>query len=99
MKIINHERKITDLLQPTNEWFQVALSLSRMKDLHKTDYVMVNHMMLNVFVERRHIETSSFHLALCEMSITLDDVSCLLHLPIKEKLLDHKMIGKDEHSG
>lgn len=30
------------------------------------------------------------------MSITLDEVSCLLHLPIRGKLLDHCMIIRDE---
>lgn len=30
------------------------------------------------------------------MSITLDDVSCLLHLPIRGKLLDHWRIIKNE---
>lgn len=30
------------------------------------------------------------------MSITLDDVSCLMHLPIRGKLLDHGRISKDE---
>ena len=39
---------------------------------------------------------SSFHIPIDEMSITLDDVSCLLHLPIRGKLLDHGRINKDE---
>ena len=30
------------------------------------------------------------------MSIILDDVSCLLHLPIRRKLIDHTRISKDE---
>ena len=34
------------------------------------------------FVERCHRETSSFHLPVGEVSITLDDVASLLHLPI-----------------
>ena len=34
------------------------------------------------FVERWHPETNSFHLPLGELTITLDDVSNLLHLPI-----------------
>lgn len=67
-----------------------------MKDLCKNGYVTVNNKMLNVYVERLHTETSSFHLPLGEMSITLDDVSCLLHLSIRGKLLDHGRISKDE---
>ena len=30
------------------------------------------------------------------MSITLDDVSCLLHLPIRGRFLDHGRMTKDE---
>lgn len=30
------------------------------------------------------------------MFVTLDDVSCLLHLSIRGKLLDHGRINKDE---
>ncbi|CAL5196149.1 unnamed protein product [Lathyrus oleraceus] len=56
---------------------------------------MVNHGILNAFVERWHSETSSFHL-LTDMSITLDDVSYLLNLLIRGKLLDHGRICKDE---
>ena len=38
--------------------------------------------LVSAFVERWHIKTSSFHMPVGEMTITLDDVSCLLHLPI-----------------
>ncbi|XP_028246687.1 protein MAIN-LIKE 1-like [Glycine soja] len=38
--------------------------------------------LLSAFVERWHRETSSFHLPVGELTITLDDVSSLLHLPI-----------------
>jgi len=37
---------------------------------------------LSTFVERWHKETSSFHLPIEELTITLDDVLSLLHLPI-----------------
>lgn len=47
-------------------------------------------------MERWHSETSSFHFPLGEMSITLDDFSCLLHLSIKGRLPDHWRITKDE---
>eukprot|EP00256_Glycine_max_P062089 XP_014631429.1 protein MAIN-LIKE 1-like [Glycine max] len=38
--------------------------------------------LLPAFVERWHRETSSFHLPVGELTITLDDVSYLLHLPV-----------------
>lgn len=39
---------------------------------------------------------SSFYLPHGGMSITFGDVSYLLHIPIREKLLDHGRISKDE---
>ncbi|KAH1257966.1 Protein MAIN-LIKE 1 [Glycine max] len=38
--------------------------------------------LLSAFVERWHRETSSFHLPVGELTITLNDVSSLLHLPV-----------------
>lgn len=61
-----------------------------------TGYSTTNHVILNAFVERWHSETSSFYIPLGEMFITLDDVSCLLHLLIRGRLLDHGRITKDE---
>lgn len=52
----------------------------------KTGYGTINHDILSVFVEIWHTETSSFHLPHGEMSITLDDAPCLLHLSITGKL-------------
>ncbi|KAL5138111.1 Protein MAIN-LIKE 1 [Glycine soja] len=37
---------------------------------------------LSAFVERWHRETSSFHLPVGELTITLDNISSLLHLPV-----------------
>jgi len=37
---------------------------------------------MSAFVERWHKETGSFHLSVGEVTITLDDVASLLHLPI-----------------
>jgi len=38
----------------------------------------------------------SFHLPFGEMTMTLDDVSCLLNLPIDGMLLDHKSISRGD---
>ena len=38
--------------------------------------------LISAFVERWYGETNSFNLPVGEMTITLDDVSSLLHLPI-----------------
>jgi len=45
--------------------------------------------LVNVFLERWHQETSFFHLPIEEITITLDDVSCLLHLLVVGRPKDH----------
>jgi hypothetical protein len=40
-------------------------------------------------VDRWHKETSNFHIPSGEITVTLDDVYCLLHLPIEGTLFDH----------
>lgn len=58
------------------------MEASRLGSLVATCYEEVEKGILSAFVERWHRETSSFHLPVGEMTITLDDVSSLLHLPI-----------------
>ncbi|XP_058727161.1 protein MAIN-LIKE 1-like [Vicia villosa] len=41
------------------------------------------------FVERWHPETSSFHIPHGEITITLYEIACLMHLPIRGILLSH----------
>lgn len=95
-KFVNHRRNIVAFPQLNEDWFQSVLFLYGMKDICMTSYALVNHDMLNAFLERWHSETSSFHLSHGEMSITLDDVLCLLHLHISGRFLDHGRITKDE---
>ena len=45
-------------------------------------YEVGDKRLISAFVERWHRETNSFHLPVGETTITLDDVSSLLHLPI-----------------
>ncbi|XP_058784719.1 protein MAIN-LIKE 1-like [Vicia villosa] len=47
-------------------------------------------------LERWHPETSYFHLPHGEITITLDDVACLLNLPIKSTLLGYDRLTKEE---
>src|SRR3954467_7141210 len=61
-----------------------------------TGYTTISTGMQGAFVERWHKETSSFHLPVGEMTITLDDVQCLLHLPIRGPLLHHSRIQRVE---
>ncbi|XP_058733393.1 uncharacterized protein LOC131605002 [Vicia villosa] len=50
---------------------------------------MIQNGMLMEFVERWHPETLSSHLPRCDITITLDDIACLMHIPIRGILLSH----------
>lgn len=56
----------------------------------------INHGMLEDFMERWHKETSYFHTSHGDISITLDNVLCLLHLMIRGRLLNHSWIKKSD---
>ncbi|PNY09877.1 hypothetical protein L195_g006436, partial [Trifolium pratense] len=43
---------------------------------------------LPAFVERWH-ETNNFHMSIGKITLTLNDVSCLMHIPFKGRLMDH----------
>ena len=96
LKVINHGRKISKLTLPLETWFDDLLGTTGLRDLTLCQYSMVNWGMTNAFVERWHEETSLFHLPHREMTITLDDVACLLDLPIRGRFLDHEKLEKDE---
>lgn len=98
LKYINHGRKIEKLPHPLEleQWFHNVMQLCRLQDLCRTNYSTINHVMMSTFVERWYYDTSSFHFPHGEMSITLDGVSCLVHLPIMGRLLNHDRIIKNE---
>lgn len=51
-------------------------------ELPNLSLTMLDASLLYTFVERWHLETSSFQLPFGEMIITLDDVYVLFHIPI-----------------
>ena len=65
------------------EWW---VSGSGLSSLQRTSLSRIDQNLVSAFVERWHPETSSFHMPFGEMTITLDDVSCLLHIPITGEL-------------
>ena len=78
------------------QWWQDRLHATGLGWLQDTSYSLIDHGLICAFVERWHEETSSFHLPFGEMTVTLDDVACLLHLPIDGMLLSHGSISQDE---
>jgi len=70
-------------------WFNDFLRATGLQWLHDTNYNVIDHILCFSFVKRWHEETSSFHLLFGKMTMTLDDVSYLMHLPIEGMLLDY----------
>ncbi|GAU38937.1 hypothetical protein TSUD_213220 [Trifolium subterraneum] len=59
------------------------LDESGLKWLERTSLSRVDPQILSAFTERWHPETSPFHMSFGEMTITRDDVVCLLHIPVR----------------
>ncbi|KAL5166523.1 Protein MAIN-LIKE 1 [Glycine soja] len=81
LKLSSHGRKVHSLGRPVPaiEGLIVGTGLS---PLIACSVDTGDRGLLSAFVERWHRETSSFHLPVGELTITLDDVSSFLHLPI-----------------
>ncbi|XP_068498556.1 protein MAIN-LIKE 2-like [Phaseolus vulgaris] len=81
LKLVSHGRKLRKFGMPHAE-IEVLIQNSRLFSLCNISYEVGDKGLISAFVERWHAETNSFHLPIGEMTITLDDVSSLLHLPI-----------------
>ncbi|KAL5192138.1 Protein MAIN-LIKE 1 [Glycine soja] len=66
--------------RPTPE-IEGLVAATRLNPLIACSVDTGNQGLIYAFVERWHKETSSFHLPVGEVTITLDDVASLLHLP------------------
>lgn len=64
-------------------------------DLPWCGYQEADSPLVLAFVERWHEETSSFHMPFGEMTITLDDVSALLHLPMGSRFYTPAPMDRD----
>ncbi|XP_068475266.1 protein MAINTENANCE OF MERISTEMS-like [Phaseolus vulgaris] len=94
LKVVSHGRKINKLGEP-HERIQAAVELSGLGGLLHASYESLDRGLLCAFVERWHAETNSFHLSVGEMTITFDDVSNLLHLPIVGQFYTQETLDSD----
>ena len=81
MKLSSHGRKVQKFGRPATE-IEGLVTATRLSPLIACSLDTGNQGLISAFVERWHKETSSFHLPIGEVTITLDDVTSLLHLPI-----------------
>ncbi|MCI63970.1 serine/threonine-protein phosphatase 7 long form-like protein, partial [Trifolium medium] len=68
---------LLDLEVPNEEWLRERLEVTGLADLAKTGYQHIDPTLISAFAERWHEETSSFHMSVEEITVTLDDMSCL----------------------
>ena len=81
LKLISHRRKVEKLGRPTPK-IEGLVADTGLSSLLTCSLDKGDRGLLSTFAERWYKKTSSFHLPIGEMSITLDDVPSLLHLPI-----------------
>ncbi|KAJ1399036.1 Aminotransferase-like, plant mobile domain [Sesbania bispinosa] len=93
LKVVSHGRKLTE---PLDAYIRGIGDNPGLASLINCTHSLVDRGLLSAFVERWHKDTCSFHLPVGEMTITLDDVSSLLHLPVIGRLFSLLAMGKEE---
>ncbi|KAH1228734.1 Protein MAIN-LIKE 1 [Glycine max] len=81
LKLVSHGMKVDKFGRPTAE-IEGMIAATRLDPLIRCSVITTDPGLISAFVERWHRETSSFHLPVGEVTITLDDASSLLHIPI-----------------
>ncbi|KAL5162296.1 Protein MAIN-LIKE 1 [Glycine soja] len=81
LKLSFHRRKVHSLGKPVPV-IEGLVAGTRLSPLIACSVDTGDRGFLSSFVEQWHRETSSFHLPVGEVTITLNDVSSLLHLPV-----------------
>jgi len=101
MNTVSHGRKlklsVLSLSLPVedNPLFWDPVDRSGLRLLLLSEYNNISHGLVCVMAERWHQETSSFHLPVGEMTITLDDVACLLGIPVAGRLIQEDDLDPD----
>ncbi|KAJ1413648.1 Aminotransferase-like, plant mobile domain [Sesbania bispinosa] len=90
LKVLTHGRK---LKRPEDDYIRDIIDDSGLGPLIEGTHSMIDRSLISAFTERWHRETSSFHLPVGEMTITLEDVSSLLHLPVIGRLFSLLALG------
>ncbi|KAL5127734.1 Protein MAIN-LIKE 2 [Glycine soja] len=95
LKLVSHGRKVTLIGRPVPE-IEGLVGDTGLSPLIDCSVVTGDPGLVSAFVERWHNETSTFHLPVGELTITLDDVSSLLHFPITGALHNFHALSTEE---
>ena len=79
--MVSHGKKVEKFGRPASE-IEGLVAATGLTPLIACSVVIGDPGVISASVERWHRETSSLHLSVGELTITLDDVALLLHLPI-----------------
>ena len=95
LKLVSHGTKVTLIGRPVPE-IEGLVATTGLSPLIDCSVITGDPGLIFAFVERWHGETSTFHLPVRELTITLDDVSSLLHLPITGALHSFHSLSTEE---
>jgi len=95
LKLMSHGRKVALIGRPVPE-IEGLVAATGLSSLIGCSVVTGDPRLMSAFVERWHKKTSTFHLPIGELTITLDDVSLLLHLPITGAFHIFEALSVDE---
>eukprot|EP00256_Glycine_max_P053578 XP_014620229.1 protein MAIN-LIKE 2-like [Glycine max] len=80
-QLVSHGRKVDKIGRPAPK-IEGLIAGTGLSPLIRCSVITTDPGLISAFVERWHRETSTFHLPVGKLTITLDDVASLLHLPI-----------------
>ena len=88
MKLVNHGAKL-QLWELDTERSRIYETVHRsgLAPLTSCSPRVASKPMLSAFCERWQPETTTFHLPFGEMTITLDDVASILHIPVTRSMI------------
>ncbi|XP_028227071.1 protein MAIN-LIKE 1-like [Glycine soja] len=95
LKLSSHGRKMAKFGRATPE-IEGLVVASGLSPLIMCSLDTGDRRLMSTFVEYWHKETSRFHLPVGEVTITLDDVTSLLHLPIIGVLHSFELLHVDD---
>nr|XP_004513854.1 protein MAIN-LIKE 1-like [Cicer arietinum] len=95
VKVFSNGKKLKEVVIENQEVEELVKS-SGLYTLLKCSYEMINKGLISAFVKRWHRDTNNFHLPIAEITITLDDVSSLLHIPITGAFFSVNIFNKDD---
>ncbi|KAL5184391.1 Protein MAIN-LIKE 1 [Glycine soja] len=95
LKLVSHGRKVTLIGRPAPE-IEGLVAATGLNPLIDCSVITGDPGLISAFVERWHSETSTFHLPVGELTITLDDVSSILHLSITGALHSFHALSTEE---